>query len=502
MKESVDALSLLSAAIKIWPNNANLLYLQGAAFHDVCLYNEAIVSLQGAINIRENFPDALNELGSILCKTKNYKHAITYFDACINQSPQFAAAYKNKGNALFEINEFEDAIKNYEKAIEIDIKYAAAYTAKSNALMRMGYVDLAFEVVLLSIEINPGLAHSYNILGLLYLNTCSVEDAITNFDRCINLNPLAYDALWNKSLALLLNGDFDEGFRLYEYRWASSSASSFRPNYSFPVWLGAEVIKNKTILVYGEQGLGDFIQFSRYIKLLVDFGASVVLIIPSEIVGLFNWYDKQVSICIEGDVLPVVDYQCPIMSLPYAFRTKIENIPLCDFRHIIDPSKKIYWKNKLLKNSRIRVGIAWSGSSMHKNDRNRSIGLANFINKLPKCFDYISLQKEIKSTEQNLIFSHNIQHFSEELYDFTDTAALCEMMDVLISVDTSVAHLAASMGKPTWILLPLATDWRWLLDRSDSPWYPSVKLYRQNTFGKWDSVLSSIALDLMETKEL
>jgi hypothetical protein len=266
-----------------------------------------------------------------------------------------------------------------------------------------------------------------------------------------------------------------------------------------PTWLGAEPLQGKTILIYGEQGLGDFIQFCRYVKLVAGLGANVILEVPEALTGLMEGLDGISQLVIKGEELPFFDYQCPLLSLPLAFKTKLDTIPNSSGYINLDNhlNKVMEWKARLGSKLNPRVGLVWSGNQHHKNDHNRSLLLADILPFLPGQFEYISLQKEIREVDKLTLDSNpHILSFTGYLNDFVDTAALIDNLDLVISVDTSVAHLSGALGKRALVLLPNVPDWRWLLDVDDSPWYPSMKLFRQPAIGDWSSVLDKVKLDL------
>ena len=264
-----------------------------------------------------------------------------------------------------------------------------------------------------------------------------------------------------------------------------------------PLWLGDEPLNGKTIVLHPEQGLGDTIQFCRYAKLVSELGARVILQAPTALVPLLSGLDGVDELRDMQQPLPDFDYHCPLMSLPLAFKTTLTTIPRTTRYLQTTPEKLAAWTNTLGPKTKPRVGLVWSGNAAHKNDSNRSLSLKQLLACLPEGFDYISLHKEIRTSDQALLNNQvSIRTYCHELNDFSDTAALCELMDIVISVDTSVAHLASALGKETWVLLPYAPDWRWLLDRQDSPWYQSVCLYRQDEHRDWHNVIISIAADL------
>ena len=330
-----------------------------------------------------------------------------------------------------------------------------------------------------------------------------LEEALSSYDKAISLQPDYAEAYWNSAICYLLAGNFTDGWPRYEWRWQSESMSKTAGvrNFSQPLWLGAESIKDQTILLYAEQGLGDTIQFSRYVKLVVKLGAKVILEVQPSLVKLLSDLEGISQIIVKGDKLPHFDCQCPLLSLPLAFKTEIKTIPSASQNIYSDIEKVAKWQAILGEKTKPRVGIVWSGSATHKNNHQRSLTLSKLITYLPSDYEYVSLQKEISDVDKEVLTKHiEIKHFGGDLKNFADTAALCELTDIVISIDTSVAHLAGTLGKTTWILLPYSPDWRWLLDRNDSPWYTSVKLYRQEKINDWDGVLVNIQSDLKELR--
>ena len=256
-------------------------------------------------------------------------------------------------------------------------------------------------------------------------------------------------------------------------------------------------LKGKTIFLHSEQGFGDTIQFCRYTKLVAELGARIIIEVEKPLIGLLQDLAGVADLLEKGSILPPFDYHCPLMSLPLAFNTNIDSIPYSGKYLRSNKSKLTYWASKLGEKQTLRVGLVWSGNAEHKNDKHRSILLADLIKHLPLHCQYVSLQKEVREIDKSALNSNaNILHFGDELNDFADTAALCECIDIVISVDTSVAHVSGAIGKETWLLLPFCPDWRWMLDRDDSPWYPSVKLYRQSNIGDWGSAFLKVNADL------
>ena len=348
-------------------------------------------------------------------------------------------------------------------------------------------------------SINPNYFEAWSNKGFTLHELHRFDEAIAHYDRALSINPNYFDALWNKSLSLLIQGDFESGLLLYESRWLSYKASEAAGRRSFekPTWLGKESLEGKTILLYGEQGLGDFIQFCRYVQLVSKNGGRVILEVPKSLATLLKDLPGISLLVILGDELPSFDFVCPIMSLPLALGANLETIPSKNSYIASDPEKVAKWQLRLGEKRKKRIGLVWSGSASHKNDHNRSLTLTDMLKHLPPNFEYVSLQKEVREGDRDALTSSDVKHYGDQLVDFSETAALCDLMDIIISVDTSVAHLAGALGKTTWILLPYVPDWRWLLDRDDSPWYSSIRLYRQETAGKWDEPLKKVSVDLI-----
>jgi tetratricopeptide (TPR) repeat protein len=336
------------------------------------------------------------------------------------------------------------------------------------------------------------------LLGVLAGESRDLVRALQLFDRALAIQPDNAWAHCNKAYVLLLSGAWDRGWQHYEWRWKIDGAAAA----GFPGqrWLGVEPVAGKTILLRSEQGLGDTLQFCRYVKVLAQRGARVILEAPRPLVSLLADLEGVSQIVMTGSALPDFDYYCPLMSLPLAFKTKVDDVPCQSAYLVSDAAKTAEWRDRLGEHGVPRVGLVWSGSAANSGDRHRSLPLASLYELLPKNLCYVSLQKEVRAEDANTLKANpEILHFAEEQHDFSDTAALCECMDVVVSVDTSVAHMSAALGKPTWILLQFSPAWRWLLDRDDSPWYSSVRLFRQQVPGDWASVCERVGAQLQAT---
>ena len=404
-----------------------------------------------------------------------------------------------QGLATHQQGKLSEAKAIYEQILKIQPNNFSALQLMGTMYAQTKNHLQAIEFLSKAIKINPQFAPCYNNIGGALKELKRLDEALASYDKAISIKPDYAEAYWNKSLALLLGGQFAQGWQEYEWRWKNENLTSYKEKRNFPqpLWLGAEPLKDKTILLHAEQGLGDTIQFCRYIPLVAQLGAKIILEVQRPLVKLLKNLEGVSQIITRGDTLPAFDYQCPLLSLPLVFKTELNMIPPVSKNITSDNEKNSKWQTKLGEKTKPRIGLVWSGSTIHKNDHNRSLTLSELLPHLPSQMDYVCLQKELRDIDKlALEKTPHIQFYGDALEDFTDTAALCDLMDVVISVDTSVAHLTGTLGKSTWVLLPYSPDWRWLLDRDDSPWYPSAKLYRQEKIGDWNGVLEKLNRDL------
>ena len=496
-----ESISAYKEAIKLNPSYHEAWSNKSAPLNKLKRFSEALEACDKAISLKPDYAEAYYNKGNTLHELKRFDEAIAHYDKALSLKPDYHEAWSNKGNTLYELKRFDEAIAHYDKALSLKPDYAEAYYNKGVTLYELKRLDEAITHYDKALSLKPDYHEAWTNKGVTLHELKRFDEAITHYDKALSLKPDYHDASWNKSLCLLLQGDFENGLPLYESRWNSEKISDIAGKRIFnrPTWLGVESLQSKAILLYGEQGLGDFIQFCRYVKLVSDLGAKVILETPQSLASLMGGLEGVSELVIKGEELPFFDYQCPLLSLPLAFKTKLDNIPNSSRYINLDNhlNKVIEWKARLSSKFNPRVGLVWSGNPRHKNDHNRSLLLADILPFLPSQFEYISLQKEVREVDKLTLDSNpHILSFTGYLNDFVDTAALIDNLDLVISVDTSVAHLSGALGKKTLVLLPNVPDWRWLLDVEDSPWYPSMKLFRQPAAGDWISVLDKVKLDL------
>jgi tetratricopeptide (TPR) repeat protein len=443
--------------------------------------------------------DALYAKALSAAASKDFTRAIPLYDEAIAANPASAEPYYKRANALKDVGRLEEAVASYDRAIERRPHYAHAFCNRGAVQQRLGLLAEAVSSLDQAIALEPtdAVAH-YN--RALALQDCSRwEEAVGSYDRAVALNPQFSGAQYNRALTLLFLGDFERGWAAFEWRWdnAQRLAIGEAKPLQEPLWLGGESIAGKRLLVHNEAGLGDTLQFCRYAKLAAAQGATVLLQVQPSLVGLLSNLEGVSQVIPAGSPLPPCDYHCPMMSLPLAFNTTLGTIPASRSYLHNDPAKVARWRKRLGERTRPRVGLVWSGNPNNPIDPRRAIRLADWMTHLPPRLEYFCLQKDIRPADRVARDSSSlIASFDDEIPDFTNTAALCECMDIVVSVDTSVGHLSAALGQRTWVLLPAVPDWRWMRDREDTPWYPTMKLYRQKAARDWDEVFARIAVDL------
>ena len=494
-----NAVEILTKAIEIEPKNQHSYYILG---NIMCKFDSWLGGIECYITtlaIDPNHFEAACNMGNAYLELNQISDALESYDLAIRINSRYAQAYSNRGNALRKLDRLEDALISLDRAIEIDPHFSQAYLNRGVTLQVLNRYEDAIACYDKAILIRPLYAEALTNRGTAQMALNRIQESIASYDQAIQIQADYVDAYWNKSLALLTLGNFEEGWMLYEYRWGDKSADSQKRNFRQPLWLGKESLVGKTILLHAEQGLGDTIQFCRYAKLLKGIACRVILEVHQPLVALLESFDGVDEVIERGKPLPKFDYHCPLLSLPYAFKTQMNNIPNQNSPYI---SAKLgmaqHWNKALGENKLLRVGLVWRGNIDHKNNKNRSMDLTQLLRYLPQNIEYISLQKEINEIERKALQDKSIKNIGESLFDFNDTASICDLLDVVISVDTSVVHLAAAMGKNTWLILPFASDWRWMLHRSDSPWYQSMTIYRQDGTRNYKTVLERIEKDLIE----
>lgn len=487
------ALASYDRALTVRPNYAEVLSNRGVTLHGLKRFEEALTSYDRALTARPNYAEALSNRGNTLKELKRFDEALTSYDLALTVRPDYAEAHYNRGITLQELKRFEEALASYARALAVQPKYAEAHYNSGGALKELKRFEDALASYDLALTARPNYAEALSNRGLTLHELKRFEEALASYDRAIAVRPEYAEAHWNEALLRLLTGDFIGGWVKYEWRLKNESLAVTKRSFSQPLWLGADAIDGKAILLHSEQGFGDTIQFCRYVPLVAARGARVILEVEGTLQELMSTLPGATQIISKGSRLPDFDFQCPLLSLPLAFGTRHETIPsVTPYLRAPVPALR-YWQSKLGPKARPRIGLVWSGRPTHKNDQNRSISLHSLIPLMNTQATFVSLQKDVRTGDVTVLKDQSdMLHFGDTLQDFSDTAALISNLDLVISVDTSVAHLAGALAKPVWVLLPHVCDWRWLLDREDSPWYPTARLFRQDDTRAWDNVIARV----------
>jgi tetratricopeptide (TPR) repeat protein len=481
-----QALALKPDFVQAWANRGNLLRdMQQAA--------AAVESYQKALALQPVFAQALHGMGLALSDQKRYPESLVAYDAAIAHNPSYAIAFMDRGNALRELERTEDALASYEKAIALKPDYTQAWSNRGVVLKFLQRFDEAEQSYLRALQLQPDFVDAIVNYATLLKDMQRLPQAIALNQRAIALDADSSGAHLNLAICHLLTGDLQQGLPEYEWRWKTEQLRDGVRSFTQPLWLGDADLAGKTILLHAEQGLGDTLQFCRYAPMVAALGAKVVLEVQAPLVDLLKSLPGVDVLLAQGQPLPHFDVHCPLLSLPLAFKTRVESIPAMPRYLHSDAVRVRAWQQRLGQSIAPRVGVVWSGRPEHKNDHNRSMAFSEFAHCLQTGVQYHCLQKDIRSADQDALQARaDMQVWGSELHSFADTAALVECMDAVIAVDTSVAHLAAALGKPVQLLLPFSPDWRWIVGRNDTPWYPSMRLLRQSQNRQWADVLQAI----------
>jgi tetratricopeptide (TPR) repeat protein len=498
-KRFEEALEPLRRAIELRPRDAVVYNHYGNALAGLSRYAEAIENYERAMTCDAESPDGHYNEGVARMALGQYEAALACHTEASKRRPDHAQALNNRGVAYSELGQLPQALVDFERALEAQPGLVDAWVNRSDALRRLRRFDESLDASARAIDLDPRRAEAYNGRGATLADVGRYREALASYDTAMALNPTSPEATWNRGLIELSHGNFKDGWKHYEARWRVKSLKLTERFSTLPKWSGGVSIANKTLLLHSEQGYGDTIQFSRYCAELSGRGARVILSAPQALKSLFASL-KGVAELVDQRARPRFDLHCPLLSVPLAMGSDLKTIPAPRRYLQPDPSSKSKWIARLpTEDARPRIGLAWSGSKSHNKDLERSIPLAQLSSILDYRADWISLQKEVRSSDEPALqATPQILRFGEELTDFQDTAGLIDNLDLVVSVDTAVAHLAGALGKPVWILLPRVADWRWMQDRSDSPWYPSVTLFRQTASGDWEGVLRQVAHALSE----
>jgi tetratricopeptide (TPR) repeat protein len=498
-----DALAALDLLLAVKRRSVEAHNNRGAILEKLDRAEEALECFECALEIKSNHVDALYNKACVLRRLGRHDEALKSFDRVLILKPDHAKAHNNRGTALEALARRDEAIASYDRALALKPDFVEALNNRANALLKQGRPQDALECYERALAIDPFHVEVLNNRGNALAALGRHSEALASCRRAYGVNPNYVNAQWHASLLKLRLGDYAGGFRQYEWRWQREENAKHRHNFAQPLWLGDAPVAGKTILLHHEQGFGDTIQMARYAPLLTAQGAHVILGVQPPLKSLMAGIGHGVQVVGSGEPIPDFDLHCPLMSLPLAFRTELTTVPANIPYLVLPPGALDRWQAHLPERRGFRVGLVWSGNVTHRDDHNRSIafvGLAPLL-EVPG-LQFFSLQKELREADAAALAAEpRVTDIARAFDDFTDTAAAVALMDLVISVDTSVAHLAGALGKPVWLLLPLCPDWRWLTEREDSPWYPTARLFRQPAIGDWASVIMQVRQQLSARAE-
>ncbi|CAN2041792.1 protein O-GlcNAc transferase [Candidatus Magnetomoraceae bacterium gMMP-15] len=486
-----NSINYLNKAIKINSNIAAIHLNIGLALSESGRINEAVESYKRAVNLDPNFVEAIYNLGAALQSQAKFDEAVIYYKKLVSIKPDYLLAWYHMGIALQELDRLDEAIDAYKQAVSIKPDNFKVYYNMGIAMQKQGRFDEAASCYKMVVSIKPDFAQAFYNMGVALSNNASFDKAIECYEQAVSIKPDFVDAQYNLGTALLRVGDLKKGFEKYEWRLKKEGAE--KRNFLKPIWDGSE-FKGKILLVYTEQGFGDAIQFIRYINKLKKLGGTLLIECHSSLVRLFSSIINKKCIVVRGSEVPEFDMHIPLMSLPHLFKTELNSIPK-DSPYLYPPEDADNEILNIIKayDNKTKVGFVWSGNPKHGHDSKRSCDLFYF-KPLFELSDFIFFSLQKVGIKANF----PVIDLSELLHDFADTASVISNLDLIITVDTATAHLAGALAKPVWVLLPFKSDWRWLLNRKGSPWYPSMKLFQQSKSGDWTNVISRISKDLKQ----
>jgi len=497
LKRFTEALARFNVALALEPDNAEIFSNRSLALNALGQHTLALDSCSRALRLKPHWAPAYANRGQSERALHLLEAAQLSCERAIQLDPHLAEAHLNLATVLIEQTHFPLALKSLERALELKTPFAQAHYNRGICFLGLDQIDWAIDAFNQALKINADYTDAFINRGLALERLHQLDEALQNYQQALSLLPDCIEAHWNKSLTLLLRGDYPTAWPLYEWRWRRQPLKSQCREFSQPLWLGEENLQGKTLLIHCEQGLGDTLQFSRFVPRLLTLAKHVIFELPAPLFELLQSLPGSIQFIPHGQTLPAFDYHCPLMSLPLALSVHIDDLEPTQ-TYLSPPKEKInLWHERVKSHQKPLIGLAWRGNPEHLNDAKRSLALRDIIDKLPSHVTWISLQAFINDEEKKILQNQDkLVHFEEGFESFSSTAALCMNLSAVVSVDTSIAHLAGALGLPLSLLLPFNPDWRWLLNRSDSPWYKTARLYRQPAPGQWAPAIDDLLQDL------
>lgn len=525
------ALELIGKAIAVDPSNAVYHHNIAEVYRATGRFDEAVAACRRVVDLKPDYADGHNGLGSALRLRGNLAEALAACRRAVALAPDHGDAHYNIGTVLQEQGALDDAITAYRRAVAINPGLAKAQYNLGVALGDQGRLEEAIDAyqgaldaqpdmylarynmgnLLLArnrpedaatayrrtLEDAPGHGPAHNNLGAALQEVGDYGDAEASYRHAVALDPDYAEAHVSLAMARLRQGDFKEGFEEYLWRWKSPTWPTAPRRYVQPLWDGSAPLAGQTVLLYGEQGLGDTIQFIRYAPLIAKLAGRVIVEAPAALERLLATVEGIDHLTVKGEALPGFDIHVPLIDLPRALGTTVDTVPAEVPYVAAEPGAVGRWRRRI-GGGHATIGLVWTGNPAHVNDHNRSIALKRLgpLFEVPEA-RFFSLQVGPRSADPGVAgLDGHIEDLSADLTDFAETAAVLSALDLLISVDTAPLHLAGALGRPVWALIPFHPDWRWMLGRDDSPWYPSMRLFRQPARSDWDSVIARVRDEL------
>lgn len=492
--ETAAGLAHIDQALRTRPGFADAHNHRGNALLALGRVDEALASFERAVAIEPRHAEALSGKGGILLGLGRAAEALACFERLLSIAPGDVDARYNRGNALQRLGRHAEAIASYERALALDPGDAEALNNRGISLRALGRDAEALASFERALAIAPAHVDALNNRGNALKALGRLAEAVASYGQALEHDAGHGDVHLNLGLACLSAGDWPRGWREYAWRHRAKSFGFAPRDFAQPQWDGTQDPAGRTILLHAEQGFGDTVFFARYAPLVAARGARVVLEVPPRLKLLLEQIDGVDHVIGAGESLPDFDLHCPLPGLPLAFGTTPDNVP-ARVPYLAAPDAHAQeWRARLAGSAAPRVGIAWSGNPGFGNDRTRSVELAELAPVLATPgIRFISVQKDLREDEASLLARFGIPHFGAEQRDFRDAAALVAHMDLVISVDTSIAHLAGALARPVWLMLSFSPDWRWMRDRDDTPWYPHTRLFRHARADDWSGTVARLA---------
>lgn len=534
--DHAQALALIEQAIALNATNAMYHYHLGLVHGALKQWDAAITCYRQAVSLSPRYAAAHCNLGIALFETEHFAEAVASYDAALALQPEAPEVLNNKGNALKELGQFDGAVACARRALALNPRLLRAYIVLGGALLEQRLPQQAEQCYRQAVAISPDNVEFLSPLAMALLKQERNDEALACFRRALAIAPDHVDAnsnlanllndlgrldeaalhyrralardpdnvktLFNESLMLLLAGQMEAGWQKHEYRWATPEFRKGVPRCPEPPWLGQQPVAGKRLLLHAEQGIGDTLQMLRFVPLLQAMGAEIYLEVQAPLKALLARLPQVKGVSKFGEPRPQYDMHCPLMSLPLAFQVRPDHVPGSVPYLAPDPVQVDAVRRLLGPRAGLRVGLCWKGSGNYEKDRQRSIGLAPFGHLFAVGgVQFYSLMPDGRADflaaagQAGCDLGHELDAGGPP---FEETAALVTELDLVISCDTSIGHLAGALGVPVWLALPHVPDWRWMMERADTPWYPATRLYRQGVAGDWDGLFRRIALDLRQ----